>query len=135
MREMAAKSFTSDWRKSERAFVTLRTSSKNVTWKTFCVSNTVFWWTKRSRFPFFETLLSRASIIITYRSRDLRQAITTTWQPLLPGSRSWDHKPLEFVWKCCDSFHYGGNLSTDPVEACPVIQATENVQEDAWKVH
>ena len=24
------------------------------------------------------------------------------------------------------------NLSTDPVEVCPVIQATEKVQKDAW---
>ena len=71
--EMAAKSFTLDWR-SERAFVTQRTSSKNVIWKTICISNRVFQWTKRSGFPFFETMSSRASVIITYCSWHLQQA-------------------------------------------------------------
>ena len=97
MNETAAKSFTLDWR-SERAFVTMSISSKNMIWKTACISNRVFQWTKTSRFPFLKTMSSGASMInniVLCIFNKLLHAISIAWHLLLPGSKPWDHKPLK----------------------------------------
>ena len=97
MHETAAKSFTLNWR-SERAFVTMSISSKNMIWKTACISNRVFQWTKTSRFPFLKTMSSGASMInniVLCIFDKLLHAITIAWHPFLPGSKPWHHKPLK----------------------------------------
>ena len=80
-------------------------------------------------------MLWRASMIIciVFSIFDkLLHAINTIWHPLLPGSKPWGHKALEVLSKHGKSFCYCRNFFTVPVEACPVIQATETVQKDAW---